>query len=162
MADVKVTQLPELTTPTDDDILPIIDSPSSGATTKKITKANLLASIAPLVHTHTASAVTDFQTAVSANAAVSANTAHSTNTANPHNVTKAQMGLGSADNVSDINKPILTATQAALDAKAALVHTHAQSDVTGLTYLSSRQGAVYRGWRDRAVLPGRQDLSNAG
>jgi len=133
MADIKVTQLPELTTPTDDDILPIIDSPASGATTKKITKVNLLASTAPLVHTHTASAVTDFQTAVSANTAVAASTTHSTNTANPHAVTKAQVGLGSADNVSDLNKPVSTATQAALDAKAALVHTHAQSDVTGLT-----------------------------
>ncbi len=93
MADIKVTQLPELTTPTDDDILPIVDSPSSGATTKKITKANLLASTAPLVHTHTASTVTDFQAAVAANTAVAASTAHSTNTANPHAVTKAQVGL---------------------------------------------------------------------
>ncbi len=53
MADIRVSQLPELTNLTDDDILPIVDSPASGATTKKVTKANLLASTAPLVHTHT-------------------------------------------------------------------------------------------------------------
>jgi hypothetical protein len=46
------------------------------ATTKKVTKANLLATTAPLVHTRTASAVTDFATAVSSNTAVAAATAH--------------------------------------------------------------------------------------
>ncbi len=106
MADIRITQLPELTTPTDDDILPIIDSPASGATTKKITKANLLASTVAII------------------------TTHSTNTANPHTVTKAQVGLGSADNTADSAKPISTAAQTALDAKAA------------------------------TVLPGRQDLPN--
>lgn len=38
-------------------------------------------------------------------------------------VTKAQVGLGSADNTSDAAKPISTATQAALDAKSATTHT---------------------------------------
>ncbi len=133
MADIRITQLPELTTPSDTDILPIVASPASSATTKKITKANLLASTAPLVHTHTASAVTDFQTTVAANSSVTANTAHTSRTDNPHTVTKAQVGLGSADNIADRAKPVSTATQTALDAKAALVHAHAQSDVTGLT-----------------------------
>lgn len=36
---------------------------------------------------------------------------------NPHNVTKAQVGLGNCDNTSDLNKPISIATQAALDTK---------------------------------------------
>lgn len=45
-------------------------------------------------------------------------TAHIADHANPHVVTKAQVGLGNADNTSDINKPISTATQTALDAKA--------------------------------------------
>ena len=43
---------------------------------------------------------------------------HTGNTSNPHNVTKAQVGLGNVDNTSDLNKPISTATQAALDDKA--------------------------------------------
>ena len=34
---------------------------------------------------------------------------------NPHNVTKAQIGLGNVDNTSDMNKPISTAVQNALD-----------------------------------------------
>ena len=37
---------------------------------------------------------------------------------NPHAVTKAQVGLGNVDNTSDINKPISTATQNALNLKA--------------------------------------------
>ena len=36
---------------------------------------------------------------------------------NPHNVTKAQVGLGSVDNTSDEDKPISLATQTALDLK---------------------------------------------
>ena len=42
---------------------------------------------------------------------------HITNTNNPHSVTKAQIGLGNVDNTSDINKPISTAAQVALDNK---------------------------------------------
>jgi hypothetical protein len=98
MVDEKVTQLPELTTPTDDDILPIIDRPASSPTTKEITKANLLAATVPPVHTHTASVVTDVRTAVAANSAVAASTAHNTNTAKPQSVTKAQVGLANAEN----------------------------------------------------------------
>lgn len=44
-------------------------------------------------------------------------TSHKNNKQNPHNVTKEQVGLGNADNTSDINKPISTATQNALDLK---------------------------------------------
>lgn len=43
--------------------------------------------------------------------------AHTTNTANPHSVTASQVGLGNVDNTSDADKPISTATQAALDEK---------------------------------------------
>ena len=44
--------------------------------------------------------------------------AHEADTANPHSVTKAQVGLGNADNTSDADKPVSTAQQAALDGKA--------------------------------------------
>lgn len=36
---------------------------------------------------------------------------------NPHEVTKAQVGLGNVDNTADLDKPISTATQAALNTK---------------------------------------------
>lgn len=42
---------------------------------------------------------------------------HIANTSNPHSVTKAQVGLGNVDNTSDLNKPISTATQNALNGK---------------------------------------------
>ena len=42
-------------------------------------------------------------------------TSHTSNTSNPHSVTAAQVGLGSADNTSDADKPVSTATQTALD-----------------------------------------------
>lgn len=47
--------------------------------------------------------------------------AHATDTANPHSVTKAQVGLGSADNTADTAKPVSTAQQTALDLKAPLL-----------------------------------------
>ena len=74
MADIRITQLPDLPNPTDDDILPIIDSPASGATTKKVTKANLVASTVATITTHTG------------------------RTDNPHTVTKAQVGLSAVTN----------------------------------------------------------------
>ena len=43
---------------------------------------------------------------------------HAQNTSNPHNATKSQVGLGNVDNTSDVNKPISSATQTALNAKA--------------------------------------------
>lgn len=46
---------------------------------------------------------------------------HSLIQGNPHNTTKAQVGLGNVDNTADTNKPVSTATQAALNTKADLV-----------------------------------------
>ena len=46
--------------------------------------------------------------------------AHKANTTNPHVVTKFQVGLGNANDTSDINKPVSTAHQAALNLKADL------------------------------------------
>jgi len=61
--------------------------------------------------------VNGLQTALDAKAATTALTSHTGNTSNPHSVTKAQVGLGNVDNTSDADKPISTATQAALDGK---------------------------------------------
>ncbi|GBR77264.1 hypothetical protein NO2_1672, partial [Candidatus Termititenax persephonae] len=68
--------------------------------------------------------------------------AHTSNKNNPHGVTKAQVGLGSADNTSDANKPVSTATQTALNGKQALlpVGTILMYDGTG--------------WADNSTLPG--------
>jgi hypothetical protein len=51
---------------------------------------------------------------------------HTDNTANPHNVTKVQVGLENADNTSDMDKPVSTAQQNALDA-AISAHNTAES-----------------------------------
>ena len=55
--------------------------------------------------------------------------AHETNTSNPHNVTKSQVGLSNVDNTSDINKPVSTAQQTALNLKIQSV-TGSQVDNT--------------------------------
>ena len=47
--------------------------------------------------------------------------AHASDTANPHSVTKAQVGLGNAENTSDASKPISTATQTGLDGKQGII-----------------------------------------
>jgi hypothetical protein len=76
-------------------------------------------------------------------AAVQSNlTTHTNNTSNPHSVTKAQVGLGNADNTSDANKPVSSATQTALDAKlsitaAAAAYQPLDSDLTAIALLST-------------------------
>lgn len=65
--------------------------------------------------------------------------AHETNHNNPHQVTKAQIGLGNVNNTADLDKPISTATQQALnvlsgrigtaDAKFDDYRTAAQQDI---------------------------------
>lgn len=44
--------------------------------------------------------------------------AHAASLSNPHSVTATQVGLGSVDDTADLDKPISTATQTALDGKA--------------------------------------------
>lgn len=54
--------------------------------------------------------------------------AHEADHANPHVVTKAQVGLGNCDNTSDLDKPVSTATQTALDGKV-----NVNTPITGAT-----------------------------
>lgn len=51
-------------------------------------------------------------------AEASALSSHVGNTSNPHQVTKAQVGLDKVDNTADLEKPVSTAMQAALNLKA--------------------------------------------
>lgn len=64
-------------------------------------------------------AATDVQAALAEvdteKATVSALAGHTGDLANPHAVTKAQVGLSNVDNTSDVNKPVSTAQQAAID-----------------------------------------------
>lgn len=43
---------------------------------------------------------------------------------------KTDVGLANVDNTSDANKPVSTATQTALNGKAANSHTHVLADIT--------------------------------
>jgi hypothetical protein len=83
------------------------------------TKSN----ISDFTHTHIEADITDLQdyslTSHNHDAAY-APLSHATDTNNPHSVTKTQVGLGNVDNTSDVNKPVSTATQTALNAKAAI------------------------------------------
>ena len=53
-------------------------------------------------------------------------------TGNPHAVTPTDLGLGNVDNTSDLNKPVSTATQSALDLKQPL-----DAELTALSGLTS-------------------------
>ena len=48
---------------------------------------------------------------------IATNTTHRGRTDNPHGVTSTQVGLGNVDNTSDVDKPVSTLAQAALDSK---------------------------------------------
>lgn len=59
--------------------------------------------------------------------------AHVINKNNPHEVTKEQIGLGNVENTSDAEKPISTATQAALDGKVDKVTSADYNAIYGVT-----------------------------
>lgn len=57
-------------------------------------------------------------------------------------ITKAMVGLGNVDNTADADKTISTATQTALDGKAASSHTHEISDINGLQDALNTSGGI--------------------
>lgn len=56
---------------------------------------------------------------------------HIADKANPHTVTKAQVGLGNVDNTSDLNKPVSTATQSAINTKATEITESVNTLISG-------------------------------
>ena len=83
-------------------------------------------SYASSVHSHTVSDVTGLQSTLDLKAPL----ANPTFTGTVNGITKSMVGLGNVDNTSDASKPISTATQTALDNKAASSHTHTASNIT--------------------------------
>jgi hypothetical protein len=67
--------------------------------------------------TGTLSNQTDLQSALDDKAEDVDLTNHINDNNNPHSVTATQVGLGNVDNTSDLDKPVSTATQTALDNK---------------------------------------------
>lgn len=86
------------------------------------------------------------QTNISAKAEATDLNSHTANVGNPHNVTKAQVGLGSVDNTSDADKPVSAAQQTALNAKAAtnqkLDDFGVPDDNTDLNATTARHGLL--------------------
>ena len=117
-----------------------VDSVNGQAGTVTLDTDNIGEGVINLYHT---------EDRVAATANVAANTTHRTATDNPHGVTKEQVGLSNVNNTSDLNKPVSTATQSALDAKISAdgsVTTH--SDVT-----DAGSGAIITG-TERTKLNG--------
>lgn len=71
-------------------------------------------------------------------------TAHTSRTDNPHAVTKTQVGLGSVDNTSDVNKPVSTAMNTALTTGLAgkVDKTALSSPIAGLNTTKLRMTKV--------------------
>jgi len=84
-------------------------------------------------HTHVASDITDLSVALASKAPLD----------NPNftgvvtGVTKTMVGLGAVDNTSDVDKPISTAQQTALNFKSDIGHTHTVSEITDFTSVLS-------------------------
>lgn len=84
------------------------------------TEANLYEDISNEILEHNLSpeAHKDIRNVLSQKASKSDLTEHIQDLSNPHEVTKTQVGLGNVDNTSDLDKPISSATQNALNQKA--------------------------------------------
>ena len=59
----------------------------------------------------------------------------------PEGLTKAAVGLGNVDNTSDVNKPISTATQTALNGKADLSHSHTLGNISDAGSMASQSAS---------------------
>lgn len=101
--------------------------------------------------------------------------AHMGSTNNPHNVTKGQVGLDNVDNTSDVDKPVSTAMQSALNNKAdksqVLTDVPANAKFTDTTYTAgtginitgdviSATGGGGGGYDDTSVVNHMNDLNN--
>ena len=72
--------------------------------------------------------------------------AHIANTENPHEVTKAQVGLSNVDNTSDLDKPISTAQQEALDLKQNVLTAGTNMEITNNTINTTATQIIRRKW----------------
>lgn len=78
--------------------------------------------------------------------------AHASDTANPHSVTKSQVGLGSVDNTSDIDKPVSTAQQTAIDTAFSGVAVRLAAPVADLAALKAINTTSSTTWPDKIMI----------
>lgn len=113
---------------------------TTGNYTVSVTGLQPSGSYASSVHSHAISDVTGLQSALDLKAPL----ANPTFTGTVSGISKSMVGLGNVDNTSDANKPISTATQTALDNKAASSHTHTASNITDFnTSVSGLVNGIY-------------------
>ena len=81
-------------------------------------------------------------------------TEHEQDTSNPHNVTKAQVGLGNVDNTSDIDKPVSTAQATAINNA---VSTHNASETAHSNQFSQYRTSANQDTIDNQI---KSDIAN--
>ena len=82
---------------------------------------------------------------------------HIADIANPHNVTKAQVGLGSVDNTADIDKPVSNAVSEALTTKADIADTYTKNETDNkISALSATTYAGHKGYLTLAAAQAAQ------
>ena len=91
-------------------------------------------------------------------------TTHVADVANPHAITKAQVGLGSADNTADLDKPVSTATQALMSTYSLEVDDLDDKYITGDVAGETAVVAGGMAWNmvrvmDMATISGYLDIS---
>lgn len=80
----------------------------------------------------------DASVASSTYATITSLNAHINNKSNPHTVTKAQVGLGNVDNTADLNKPVSTAQQNAINtAKQDVIEQYMEADTALQTQITA-------------------------
>lgn len=159
MADsLKITELPALTTASDDDVLVIVDQPGSSgfAETNKITRANLfkdhatkaeVAGKANTVHTHAIADVTSLQTTLDGKSVVG------------HTHTPSTVGLNNVPNVDATARGNHTGTQSAdtiVDGTTNKAYTAAEQTKLAGVATGATQNATNASLRDRSTHTGTQ------
>ena len=132
----KVSQIPSTTVLTQDSKILIVQN----GTTATISALDILAGVSGISAAH----LVDFN--------------------NPHQVTKAQIGLGNVDNTSDANKPVSTLVQSALNLKQdVLVSGTNIKTINGVSILGSGNIDGYVKIKDRSkdvIISGGENISS--
>lgn len=91
----------------------------------------------------------DLMTMFASKANASIVTSHTGNKNNPHEVTKSQVGLANVDNTADVDKPVSTAQQTAIDGLQTSINTLGTSKVTNVNGVTGIEKLDLNTWNAR-------------
>lgn len=168
MANKKISELEAITTLDGTELLPTVQ----GGITKKVSISQIVDEVDSYTQSEADTLLGGKVDKVSGSSLVADTKVtlydnHLVNTSNPHSVTKSQIGLSNVDNTSDVNKPVSSATQTALNTKANASEVYTKTEIDTLTLDYYTEAEINQFLEDYSttsqtatLLQGKADLEN--